>query len=219
MPTTRLRSRNTAGPEPEKAWDSGIDSALTGHPPSGGNGNTTTNHTDRKRSIGEALSDSEGDAPTKKSQKSALKGRDARQRRKHEAPAASVTPPKGPRKRMNEHPGLIGKKPRRTKAEVAAEKAAKEAKTKELEEANAEAVDHLAAMEVDQKRAEAEQHCRILRRQPSVPIVTADDSDHSEVFDLGSPGESEEMEVDSDTTPSDNPVPVAAKRTKVSIVT
>lgn len=111
MPTTRLRSRNTAGPEPEKARDSGIDSALTGHPPSGGNGNTTTNHTDRKRSVGEALSDSEGDAPTKKSQKSALKGRDARQRRKHEAPAASVTPPKGPRKRTNEHPGLIGKKP------------------------------------------------------------------------------------------------------------
>jgi hypothetical protein len=187
MPATRSRSRKAVSTtkrdaEPEKARESDIDSA-----PALPLANPTTG----KRNISEVLSGDEGDTLTKEL---APTGKVARQRRKRQRSASPVISPKGPRKRTNEHPGLIGKKTRRTKAEVAAEKAAKEAKAKALQVKKAEAMASLATMEMDQESTEAEQRRRIIRRQPSVWDVTTYNA--SEEFDLGFLGETDD---DSDT--------------------
>jgi hypothetical protein len=163
----------------------------------------------------EVLSDGEGDTLTKKAPISAPKV--ARQRRKRQRSASPVSP-KGPRKRTNEHPGLIGKKPRRTKAEVAAEKAAKAAKAKALEVTKAEAMASLATIEMDQECAEANQHRRVIRRQPSVWDVTT--YNVSEEFDLGFLGETDDHGSDPEseaTLPDAVAAAAAFRQTKVSV--
>ena len=214
MPAAHTCSRNTANTNQvlEKPQENSIQTAFVNHTSAQGGKNKMLDHTAKKRNISEALSDSEGDTLTKKGRGIQHRGR--------QCSASPVTPPKGPRKRTNERPGLIGKKKRRTKAEIAAEKAAKEAaKAAKVAEAKEEATARLAMMEVDQEDTEAERHQRVLRCQPSVLDVTADNGGKEleyEEFDLGSSksGDTEDMDVDSDYNPHEAAALVG--QTKVS---
>jgi hypothetical protein len=166
--------------------------------------------TAKKRNISDVDSDHEGEIPMKKSQQPppASQGRGTGQRqRQRQSSALPITPPKGPRKRTNERPGLIVKKRRRTKDEIAAEKAAKEAKAKAMAAARDNAVRGLANMELDQEHDEAMRRQHVLRHQPSFLDVAASvaASSSGEDFDWGSVDnvkETDEMDVDSDSTDS-----------------
>ena len=59
-----------------------------------------------KQNISDALSEPEDDVPTKKSKPSTGAG----QHQQQQLLASLITPPNGPCKCTNEHPGLIGKK-------------------------------------------------------------------------------------------------------------
>jgi hypothetical protein len=201
--------------EPEKACDSHIDSAPALPLIQDNNENAKANRTTGKQNISEVLSGAEGDTLTKNSPILTPKEKLAHQphKRLHSASPVSL---KGPRKRTNEHPGLIGKKPRRTKAEVAAEKAAKEAKAKALEVTKAEAMASLATIEMDQECAEADQCRRIIRRQPSILDVTTYNS--GEEFDLGFLGETGNSDSNSESEVTLPDTAAAAfQQTKVSI--
>ena len=95
--------------EPEKACDSHIDSAPALPLIQDNNENAKANRTTGKQNISEVLSGAEGDTLTKNSPILTPKEKLAHQPRKrlHSASPVSL---KGPRKRTNEHPGLIGKK-------------------------------------------------------------------------------------------------------------
>ena len=176
-----------------------------------------------KQNIRDIESDSEGETPTKKPQQLA-RGRDASQhQQKLRKSASPITPPKGPRKQTNEHPGLIGKRGQCTNKEVAAEQAAKEAKIKAMATAKSDTVTDLVEMELDQEQQEAT--CRqcilwrqVLQCQPSVLDVTADSS--GEEFNWGSVDSAaahEMVETDVDTDCGALKPSARAKQTKVSI--
>ena len=172
-----MRSRNTtktSKPKPSVVSDPAAN--LAGHISTAGKHaeEEPAHCATKKRSISEAITDIEDTMPTKKI-KSPHRGRNAGHQQQ-KLSASPITLPRGPRKRTNEHPGLIGKTRRRTKEEVAAEKAEKEAKVKAVAAAKADAVAHLAKMEVDQEHAVAMQHQCISWRQPSVLDVTKENS-------------------------------------------
>jgi hypothetical protein len=103
---------------------------------------------------------------------------------------------------------------------VAAEKAAKAAKAKALEVTKAEAMASLATIEMDQECAEANQHRRVIRRQPSVWDVTT--YNVSEEFDLGFLGETDDHGSDPEseaTLPDAVAAAAAFRQTKVSVWT
>lgn len=179
-----------------------------------------------KRNINDVDGDPESKTPTKKSRQ-VPQGRVADQHQRQKPSVSPVTTsPKGlrrsPRKRTNEHPGLLIKKGRRTKHEVAAERAAKEAKAKAEARAKANAVTGLVNMELDQEQEEATRRQQIVRRQPCFRNVAASAS--GEDFDWGSANDAsdtDEMDVDSDGTGgSSSPLAdrhaTAVKQTNVS---
>ena len=84
-----------------------------------------------------------------------------------------------PRKRTNERPGLIGKVTRRSKEEVAAEKAAKIAKKKAEADEKMKAKERLATMELETAAAERTQKKNVLRHLPSILNHMEEDSDSS----------------------------------------
>lgn len=177
--------------------------------------------TTKKRNISDVDSDPnlKSEIPIKKSRPPA-QGIGPSQRQQRRQSASPVTPPKGPRKQTNERPGLIGKKRRRTKEEVAAERAAKEAEVQAAAEAKVDAVASLAKMELDQEQQETTCRRQILWRQPSVLDVTAyssgEDFDWGPVDDEKETDESE-MGGDTDTGSTNLSAEVAmAKQSKVS---
>jgi hypothetical protein len=87
-----------------------------------------------------------------------------------------------PRKRTNERPGLIGKVTRRSKQEVAAEKATKVAKKKAAADEKMKAKERLAIMEMETAAAEGTRKKNVLRRLPST-IPDEPDSSVGEDFD------------------------------------
>lgn len=158
--------------------------------------------TAKKRNISDVDVDPEPECktPTKRLRQPS---RGASQRRKRSA--SPITPPKEPRKRTNERPGLIVKKKRRTKAEIAAEQAAKEARARDEAAAKAMALTGLVNIELEQEQEEAMRRKYVLRRQPSCLDVTASSS--GEEFDWGSVDdakETDEMDVDSDLDNTDS---------------
>lgn len=178
--------------------------------------------TTKKRNISDVDSNSESKTPTKKSRQPARR-RGAGQHQHRKQSASPITPPKGPRKRTNEHPGLIGKNGRRTKKEVEAERAAKEANVKAVAAARVDAIAGLVDIELVQKRQETMRRQQVLRRQPSVLDVTAqDDASSGEDFNWGSVVDEREtdceMDVDSDNGTSNLSAEAAMeKQPKVSM--
>lgn len=77
------------------------------------------------------------------------------------------SPPKEKRVRTNDHPGLIGKKGRRTKAEVAAEKAAKEAKETIAAATEDRALTKLAEIELEQEKIESTRRKAVIHKHPA----------------------------------------------------
>ncbi|KAI9452026.1 hypothetical protein F5148DRAFT_1289806 [Russula earlei] len=201
MPTTRARvtiNTNQAQSAPKAPEGGDVDTA-------------------KKRNISDVDSDSEIKTPTKRSRQPP-QGKSTRQRRRQSA--SPITPPKGPRKRTNERPGLIGKKGRRTQQEIAAERAAKEVKTKAEAAARVEAVAGLVDLELEQEHEETMRRQCVLHRQPSVLDVTAYSS--GEEFDWGlvddvKDSEMEETDVGSDcggSKPRADGQVATAKKTK-----
>ena len=163
-----------------------------------------------KQNINDILSEPEGNVLTKKSKP--LTGTGQCQQQWLSAPP--VTPPSGPRKRTNEHPGLIGKKGRCTKAEVAVEKAKKEEKAKAVAAAKVGVMAQLVEMEVIQEAKEAMRHQQILRRQPSVLDVLADAADDSgEEVDWGTAGDTD---IESSSQRELTPMPASSGLSAVS---
>jgi hypothetical protein len=96
------------------------------------------------------------------------------------------SPPKGKRVQTNDHPGLIGKKTRRTKAEVAAENAAKEAKETADAATEERVLTKLAEIELEQEKTEAVRRKAVIHK-------------HSAIRDsVGTPGE-DSVQADMDT--------------------
>ncbi|KAI9511008.1 hypothetical protein F5148DRAFT_1147149 [Russula earlei] len=122
-----------------------------------------------KRTVSDVLPNTEDNEQTMKRAKKST--------HQQQCSASPVTPPIGPRKCTNEHPGhLIGKQGRHTKGEIAIEKAKKEAKVKATAATKADAVAQLVEMEVDQELEEAARCQCVLRHQPSVLDVLANNS-------------------------------------------
>ena len=108
-----------------------------------------------------------------------------------------------PRKRTNEHPGLIGKVTRRSKQEVAAERAAKAAKKKAEVDKKTKAKERLATMEVETAAAEHTRKKNVIRRLPA--IHDKPNSSVGEDFDWdegGSSGDSSDSHDDAAAAPS-----------------
>ncbi|KAJ8472594.1 hypothetical protein ONZ45_g16596 [Pleurotus djamor] len=120
----------------------------------------------------------------------------------------------GPRKRTNERPGLIGKRKRRTPAEVAAEKAEKEAQKKAVAQAQAEATAKLAAMEVVDEVNEAQRQQDVVRRLSALGGVILDDD--AEEFDWSPIGE---VSSDDDVNPTSSPIKPKGKMDKRALLT
>ena len=183
-----------------------------------------------KRNINDIDGEPESETPTKKFCQ-APQGRVANQRQQQkQSVSPAITSSKelrrSPRKRTNEHPGLLIKKGRRTKHEVAAERAAKEAKAKAEARAKADAVTGLVNMERNQVQEEATRHQQIVRRQPTQPrfrnfaaSASGEDFDWGSVDDA-SDTDSDGMDVDSDGTGgSSSPLAATtAKQTNVSTI-
>jgi hypothetical protein len=158
------RSRRTVQSKPASSpVDDNMDNTSTPQ--------QTTKRTTRKRNVSEALGDSEGQAPTKSSQQPGPP--DGVQKRQRRRSASPVSPPKGPRKRTNERPGLIGKRARRTTAEVKSAKAAKEAEKRAAVEDHKDAMNRLAQMEIDQEQEKLAKDKRVVRRLHSFLDVMA----------------------------------------------
>ncbi|KAI9442802.1 hypothetical protein F5148DRAFT_1293155 [Russula earlei] len=201
MPTTRARvtiNTNQAQSAPKAPEGGDVDTA-------------------KKQNISDVDSNSEIKTPTKRSRQPP-QGKSTHQWRRQSA--SPITPPKGPRKRTNECPGLIGKKGRRTQQEVTAERAAKEVKTKAEAAARVEAVAGLVDLELEQEHEETMRRQCVLHRQPSVLDVTAYSS--GEEFDWGlvddvKDSEMEETDVGSDcggSKPRADGQVATAKKTK-----
>jgi hypothetical protein len=233
MPATRSRNTTrTTKLKPVSNLASAATSqvaATASHTPTVGQGaeEEPAHHAADKRNISEAITDAKDTTPTKKL-KLPHKGRNTshQQRKLYASP---ITPPKGRRKRTNECLGLIGKAGRRTKEEVAAQKAEKEAKAEAAAVAKADAVARLAEMEMDQEHAVVVQCQRVLRRQPSVLDVTkleetSSEESNGKLSDNNGDTEIEntDSEEDGNTTPNAKEVkgPMAVsnrKKTKVSM--
>jgi hypothetical protein len=69
------------------------------------------------------------------------------------------------RSRTNDHPGLIGKKARRARADMAADKAAKEAEAAIATATKERAMTELTKMEQEQEMREEFQHKTVIRHQ------------------------------------------------------
>jgi hypothetical protein len=99
------------------------------------------------------------------------RGPSKRQRR-----SASPMPPPATKKRVptNAHPGLIGKKTRRSKAEMAADRAKKEAEAAIAAAVDEKTLTRLAEIEMEQAEAEKIRLKEIIRKQPAAATNTAD---------------------------------------------
>ena len=95
------------------------------------------------------------------------------------------SPPNGKRARTNDHPGLVVKRKRRTKAEMAAEKATKADKANIAAAAEEKILTELAEIELEQEKMNALQRKAVIRAQPaadtSTGMGTADGLDEVEM--------------------------------------
>ena len=129
--------------------------------------------TRKKRTMNDVSKDSQEDnnlpdGPHKAKERG---GPDKRQWR-----SASPMPPPATKKRVqtNSHPGLIGKKTRRTKAEIAADKAIKESEAAIAAAVEEKTLVRLADIELEQERAEKTRLQGIIRKRPAAATNTTD---------------------------------------------
>jgi hypothetical protein len=124
------------------------------------------------------------------------------------APAPCALPS---RAHQNEHPGNVVKpRSKRTAAEVAAAKAVKEEKTRQLEELEREKKRILAEIEVDDEDAIEESRAAAIRRLSDM-VMAGKDEDYEEYIDA--------EPMDEDKSEPDSPVPTKALKTVGGLIT
>ena len=168
--------------------------------PSLENDDTTTQEvraTRKKRIMNEVSKDSSSDddlpvGPNKAKGPGKARGRPGKRQRR----SASPMPPPATKKRVptNNHPGLIDKKTRRSKADVAAEKAIKESKAAIAAAVDEKILARLAEIEMEQESTEKKRLEEIIRKRPAAATMT-DTTDAAQGDVSGNPTG---MDVDSD---------------------
>ena len=166
-------------------------------------------HTHTNKRVHETTTSDTEVAPAKRKKENAPEVQGMAETNKEPVPIPQRAQPTRPGR--NEHPGDIVKpKRRRTTAQVAADKAAKEAGKKQQEELNEEKLQEYAQMEIDEEKRELDYEMNVIQRL----------SDLSQSAGGGTESELEEgdFEMDIDTSGSDdaNPEPVT-KRKLVSV--
>jgi hypothetical protein len=174
--------------------------------------------TRKKRTMNEVSKDTqeEDNLPDEPHKAKGRGGPGKRQRR-----SASPMPPPATKRRVrtNNHPGLIGKKTRRTKAEIAADKAIKESEAAITAAVEEKTLARLTEIELEQESAEKTRLKEIIRKRPAAATNTTDatqsddnptgmmevDSDEnlSHLLDVDDSGNSDDDKDQSDTDGSD----------------